>query len=106
MGLGETPSTMPVTKASTLPMLRPLVWNEYSICLVLSVYSAPLHPPWHPRADRHRRARCEASGTDPLAQSCPGGGVGGGAVTADGRASRQIPETRPAVGVSRGEAVV
>lgn len=35
-----------------------------------------------------------------------GVGWGGGAVTADGRASRQIPETRPAVGVSRGKAVV
>lgn len=74
-----------------------------NISLALSVCSAPLHPPGLPQAGTARlEARSEAAG-DPLAQSCPGLG---GAVTADGRAGCQIPEARPAVGVSRGEVVV
>lgn len=100
----EKRQTAPATDACALPAPRILVWNapEYLPGAFSNAPSPP--PPRHPRAGGYCQACCEASGTDPLAQSCPGA-VGlwgcGAAVTADGRASCQIPETRPAVGYAQ-----
>lgn len=73
------------------------------ICLVLSACSGPLRPP--PTQDTHGQPGTDELTVRPVRPThLPSpvlGGGGGGAVTADGRASCQIPEARPAVGYAQ-----